>query len=89
VNEDILGGIEVAVAKGEPIESVMMGFYSSGYPKEDIEWAAKAFQMNGLRPGQQVVRKNKNHRFFQGLKNRLPNNIHKKAYAYKAKCLCL
>lgn len=50
VNEDILGGIENAVAKGEPIEAVMMGFYNSGYTKEDIEWAAKAFQLNKFKP---------------------------------------
>ncbi|MFH1365683.1 MAG: hypothetical protein ABIH28_03805 [archaeon] len=50
VNEDILGGIEIAVAKGEPVESVMMSLYNSGYPKEDIEWAAKAFQLNKFRP---------------------------------------
>jgi hypothetical protein len=51
VNEDILGGIETAFAKGETFESAMMSFYNSGYSKEDIEWAAKAFQMNQFRAG--------------------------------------
>lgn len=52
VNEDILGGIEVGSAKGESIESIMMGFYNSGYSREDIEWAAKAFQLNQFKvPG--------------------------------------
>lgn len=46
VNEDILGGIELGVAKGESIESVMMSFFKAGYNREDIEWAAKAFQLN-------------------------------------------
>jgi hypothetical protein len=46
VNEDILGGIELGVAKGESIESIMMGFFNAGYHREDIEWAAKAFQLN-------------------------------------------
>lgn len=46
VNEDILGGIETGVAKGQSIESVMIGFFNAGYPREDIEWAAKSFQLN-------------------------------------------
>lgn len=45
VNEDILGGIEEALLKGESLESAMISFYNSGYSKEDIEWAAKAFQI--------------------------------------------
>jgi hypothetical protein len=46
VNEDILGGIELGVAKGKSIESIMMSFFNAGYHREDIEWAAKAFQLN-------------------------------------------
>ena len=46
VNEDILGGIETAIARGESFESSMMSFFNAGYVKEDIEWAAKAFQIN-------------------------------------------
>lgn len=46
VNEDILGGIDLAVSRGETLESAMVSFYNSGYSKEDIEWAAKAFQLN-------------------------------------------
>ena len=51
VNEDILGGIETAVAEGESVEAAMMGFYNSGYSREDIEWAAKAFQLNQFKAG--------------------------------------
>jgi hypothetical protein len=51
VNEDILGGIELGVSKGEPIESVMKSFFNAGYHKEDIEWAAKAFQLNRFKIG--------------------------------------
>jgi len=55
VNEDILGGIEIAVSQGESFESAMMGFYNAGYSKEDIEWAAKAFQLNQFRAGPEKV----------------------------------
>ena len=55
VNEDILGGIETAVAEGESFESAMMGFFNAGYSKEDIEWAAKAFQLNQFRAGPEKI----------------------------------
>ncbi len=55
VNEDILGGIETAVSRGESIESVMRTFYNSGYSKEDIEWAAKAFQLKESRKSVEPV----------------------------------
>lgn len=45
VNEDLLGGIETAIYKGESLESAMLTLYNSGYSKEDIEWAAKAYKM--------------------------------------------
>jgi len=45
VNEDILGGIEEAVENGSTLESAMMSFYNAGYLKEDIEWAAKSYQI--------------------------------------------
>jgi hypothetical protein len=48
VNEDILGGIEKGVEKGETLEYAMMSFYNAGYQREDIEWAAKAFQMQDI-----------------------------------------
>jgi len=46
VNEDILGGIETGVAKEQSIESIMISFFNAGYPREDIEWAAKSFLLN-------------------------------------------
>lgn len=42
VRQDILGGLRVALSKGEPLQSAMQSFYNSGYKKEDIEEAAQA-----------------------------------------------
>ena len=38
--EDIIEGLKAAVGKGESLNKVMMSFYNSGYPKEDIEDSA-------------------------------------------------
>lgn len=42
VRQDILGGLRVALFKGESLQSAMQSFYNSGYKKEDIEEAAQA-----------------------------------------------
>ena len=42
IKEEILGGLRVALAKGEPLRKAMMSFYNSGYAKKDIEEAARA-----------------------------------------------
>lgn len=44
VNEEILYSLRAAVAKGEPLKKAMMSFYNAGYPKKDIEEAARALQ---------------------------------------------
>jgi hypothetical protein len=46
-NEDLVGGLKSALARGESLEKAMMSFYNAGYLKEDIEWAAKSLQMRG------------------------------------------
>ena len=45
MREDIFEGIKLAVSRGESLQSAMQGFYNSGYKKEEIEEAARAFQM--------------------------------------------
>jgi len=44
VKEEIMNGIEISVTKGSSLKQAMMSFYKAGYPKEDIEKAAKEFQ---------------------------------------------
>jgi len=40
VNE-ILGGLKLALARGETIKQAMMSFYNAGYKKSDIEAATR------------------------------------------------
>ena len=40
VNEEILGGLKLALAKGESLEQAMNSFYNANYKKEEIEEAA-------------------------------------------------
>jgi hypothetical protein len=42
VNKDILGGLKVALSKGDSLQSAMQSFYNAGYTKEEIEEAARA-----------------------------------------------
>lgn len=41
-NEEILGGLRIALEKGQKLRTAMMSFYNSGYTKEEIEDAARA-----------------------------------------------
>lgn len=45
MNEEIFGGIRAAVNKGETLQEAMMTFYNAGYKKDEINEAAKAFQL--------------------------------------------
>lgn len=45
VRDDIFGGLQFALERGESLEKAMMSFYNAGYPKKDIEEAASALQM--------------------------------------------
>ena len=37
VNKDILGGLKVALSRGDSLQSAMQSFYNAGYTKEEIE----------------------------------------------------
>jgi putative cell wall-binding protein len=50
-NQEILGGIQAAVAKGESLKDAMMTFYQAGYEKEEIEDAARSY-MNQMSASQ-------------------------------------
>jgi cobalamin biosynthesis Mg chelatase CobN len=43
VNHEILGGLKSAIEHGADLKQAMMGFYRSGYDKQEIEHAAKVY----------------------------------------------
>lgn len=54
VREDILGGLELAMSRGETLEQAMYSFFNAGYKKEDIEEAARVLvQQNPQAQNQQ------------------------------------
>lgn len=61
VSQDILGGLKVALAKGKPLEETMQAFYNAGYPKEEIEEAARMLNQQPFpqqSQAQQLIKKN-------------------------------
>lgn len=50
VRGDILGGLRVALAKGDSLQKAMQSFYNSGYKKDEIEEAARFLQTQGFQP---------------------------------------
>lgn len=44
VRDDILGGIELALSKGESLEQAMQTFFNAGYKREEVEEAASIIQ---------------------------------------------
>ena len=42
IKEDILGGLKLAVSKGESLKKAMISFYNANYKKENIEAAARS-----------------------------------------------
>jgi len=45
VREDIVGGLKVALSRGNTLQAAMQSFYNAGYNKDEIEEAAR-FVMN-------------------------------------------
>jgi len=50
INEEILGGLKAALARGESLEKAMMTFYNAGYDKTQIEESARSLQMYERQP---------------------------------------
>ncbi len=42
IRGDILGGLKLALSRGDSLQNAMQSFYNSGYKKEEIEEAARA-----------------------------------------------
>ncbi len=51
VNDEILGGIEAAILRGQSLHQAMLSFYNAGYSKHEIEEAAKQIQRTFSFPG--------------------------------------
>jgi len=47
-NQEILGGLKLAMSKGISLKDAMMSFYNSGYEKQEIEQAARELQQQNL-----------------------------------------
>lgn len=45
VNQEIFEGLKQAISRGEVLRSAMISFYNAGYPKIDIEDAARLVQL--------------------------------------------
>lgn len=54
VRQDIIGGLKLALSKGETIKQAMMSFHNAGYKKEEIESAAKELQTQQSQPLKQI-----------------------------------
>ncbi len=55
VREDILGGLQAALARGQTLKQAIMSFSNAGYLKEEIEEAANALQTGIQQPAQSQV----------------------------------
>src|SRR3972149_1144440 len=57
VRYDILGGLELALSKGESLNQAMQTFFNAGYKREDIEEAARFLQgsMENIQIPAQVI----------------------------------
>ncbi|MDP3987511.1 MAG: hypothetical protein Q8P81_04780 [Nanoarchaeota archaeon] len=51
--EDIIEGLRSALSKGETLDSAMMSFFNAGYPREEIEEAARFMQAPQIPSGVQ------------------------------------
>ncbi|MFH1325171.1 MAG: hypothetical protein ABIH49_00175 [archaeon] len=59
MNEDILGGLKIALERGDSLEKAMLSFYNSGYKKEEIENAARALLQYQSNPAE-IQQQNRN-----------------------------
>lgn len=59
MNQTLFEGIKRSVEKGESLQQAMMSFYNAGYPKSEIEEAAREVQkiQLGMQPQQQIIAK--------------------------------
>ena len=50
VNQDIVSGLRAALERGQSLRSAMISFFNAGYPREEIEDAARALIEFGTNP---------------------------------------
>jgi nitrogen fixation/metabolism regulation signal transduction histidine kinase len=46
LNQEILAGLKNSMSRGESLKDAMMSFYNAGYPRQEIEEAARAVQLD-------------------------------------------
>lgn len=44
IKEDLVGGLKIALSKGQSLQDAMQSFYNAGYPREQIEAAARTLK---------------------------------------------
>lgn len=50
INQDIVSGLRAALERGQSLRSAMISFFNAGYPREEIEDAARALIEFGTNP---------------------------------------
>ncbi len=50
VNHELIEGIRIALSRGYTLEQAMMSFYNAGYPKQEIEEAARVLMYHPSQP---------------------------------------
>jgi hypothetical protein len=48
VREELVEGMKMAIEKGQALKAAMMAFFNAGYPKEEIEEAAREVQRQDM-----------------------------------------
>jgi hypothetical protein len=73
-NEEIVGGIRIALERGESLKRAMMTFFNAGYKKEEIEEAARFVNENPTEypKTSSVVQVQKKGLFGQTIKEKIP-----------------
>ena len=50
VRDDLIGGLKIALSRGESLQRAMQSFFNAGYKKEEIEEAARTLKQEGFNP---------------------------------------
>ncbi len=54
VRQDIVGGLRVALSKGQPLEKVIQTFYNAGYEKTEVDEAVRSINPQEMQQLSQV-----------------------------------
>lgn len=91
VNQEILGGLKSALARGDSLQKAMITFFNAGYKREEIDEAAKMIHQGGIQPIPKKISPKKTHPIIKSPKKKfkaLPTStpkITKKPLGFKKK----